>query len=307
MKTRIGTYIRKISVPLLIVIGLFATGCGGVDEANATTEKDPAAVSGSFVGKVEGAEIGVAVVAGEPAAEGQARTLSVYVCDGRALSLWFTGQAAGNQADLSTDGVSATVVVRAEGTSGTIALSGGRKLAFTALPASGAAGLYNVTVAANGTVRGTSETGSELTGQLAASEAPDGGPVVATASSGDQDVKLEALARQVRPGAYRWIVTSDRKVYGANSKGPSAGGVGGPSVSGPTDGSIVKIDAFPSPNAPDATEEICNMYAGFLQTTEGRLNDAIDSGADMSTLQSLYEGLEGGIEAAGNAGCIVLF
>ncbi len=179
-------------------------------------------------------------------------------------------------------------------------------------PASGPAGLYDVTVAANGTVRGTSETGSELAGQLAAvNGAPDDGPVVVTASSADQDVKLDALARQVRPGAYRWIVSSDHKVYGATGKvgRQEAWEVRSRAARPATRLSRSTPSRAPTPRMPPRGGATA-MPASCRQPRASS-NDALDAEAagqgDLTTISALDKALEGGIKAAGEAGCIVLF
>ena len=47
-------------------------------------------------------------------------------------------------------------------------------------------------------------------------------------------MKLTALGSHLTPGAYRWIVLTDGKVYGANKAGPSSGGIGGLQFKQPT-------------------------------------------------------------------------
>ena len=197
---------------------------------SASARGGDAIVSGSFAGKAQGAAVGVAVVAEKPAANGQARAISVYVCNGSSLSVWLTGTTAGNSADLkSADGrVGVHVELAPQRASGKVGLVGGSGFGFSVPRALGPAGLFDVNVAASGLLRGTSTTGGTLTGR-----AGTGGTrrapltVTATASANGQNVKLTAPGRHLTPGAYRWIVSSNEQVWGANRLGPIRGGIGG--------------------------------------------------------------------------------
>ena len=67
-------------------------------------------VEGTFVGKAEGDDAFVAVVA-SPAARGEERReLSVYACDAERLCEWFSGSAAGNSFRLGAEAAAATPV-----------------------------------------------------------------------------------------------------------------------------------------------------------------------------------------------------
>jgi hypothetical protein len=211
MRTRsrrtVATVVWALAVWLLIA------GCGGGKQAG----EGGVPVAGSFVGMVGGGPPGVAVVADKPAAQGQPRKVSVYLCDGRSINLWLTGQTSGNQANLASESgkARASVTLAADGPKGAITLPGGKRLDFTSEPASGVAGLYNVTIAANGAVRGASQTGGKLTGRVRAATS---GSVVATiTAAGGQEVK--AFARQATPGAYRLIVFSNGNLYGGKNFG----------------------------------------------------------------------------------------
>src|SRR5262249_29451739 len=118
---------------------------------------------------------------------------------------------------------SARVAVTARGASGAVVLPTGRQLAFTAAPARGVSGLYDVSVAV---LRGTSPTGATLAGRLGTGRLVARRTIVATASAGGQAVRLTAFARHATPGAYRWIVLPDLHVFGANRRGPGLGGIG---------------------------------------------------------------------------------
>jgi hypothetical protein len=146
------------------------------------------------------------------------------------LSVWLTGTTAGNTADLkSADGrVGVHVELEAQRASGKVGLAGGSGFRFVVPRALGPTGLFDVNIAVSGRLRGTSTTGGSLTGRAGA-----GGKllaretVTATASAGGRNVRLTAPGRNLTPGAYRWIVSSDGKVWGANRLGPIRGGIGG--------------------------------------------------------------------------------
>jgi hypothetical protein len=217
-----------------------ATGTGGSE----TTAVAP--VAGAFVGTVEGTTIGVALIADQPSAEGQPRTVSMYVCNGTSLAGWLTGQLAGNSGFLqSADHQLQAKIVELKPltATGVLGLSGGRQLRFTAKRAVGVAGLYDVTIA-NSVVRGTSSTGVTLTGRLSTTDSLAATTKVAvTATAGGQPVTLVAPARRLRPGTYRWIVLSDRTLVGANTLGPAAGSIGTRANPRPTGGKVVRISA----------------------------------------------------------------
>jgi hypothetical protein len=229
---------RRLAKLLSVSVLALSLGSG-----TASAASGDAVVSGTFAGKAQGAAAGVVVVAEKPTAEGQARTISVYVCNGSSLSAWLTGKTAGNVVDLkSADGqVGVHVALTALAASGKVGLLGGSGFSFRVFRTV-RAGLFDVTVTATGLVRGTSTTGGKLTGHVGTSgKLPSQGTVTATVSGGGQDVNLTAFARHLTPGAYRWIVLTDGKVWGANRLGPIRGGIGG--FVRPTGGSTTRIEA----------------------------------------------------------------
>jgi hypothetical protein len=198
-----------------VALAALAAGCGGQP---AEQPKPP--VQGTFVGMVGGGPPGVAVVANKPRAKGQLRAVSAYVCDGRAINEWLTGQALGNQVNLSSeDGQAAARVTLAQDSAkGTITLAGGRKLRFTALPASGTAGLYDVTIEPGGWLRGTSQAGGSLTGHLRdATKVPFVRGVSATITAGGSQMRVTAAAVRATPGEYRWIAFANGRAYGGKN------------------------------------------------------------------------------------------
>jgi hypothetical protein len=225
-------------VALIVALGPGPASAAGPSGVRAT------AVSGTFAGKVDRFGMGVVVTAEKPAAEGQARRISVYVCNGTSLSVLLTGTTTGNVADLrSADGrFGVQVVVDAQVASGKFGIAGGSGFRFSVPRAVGIAGLFDAGVAANGLVRGASPAGGSLTGRIGtAGRLTAEGQVMVTVTGGGQSVRLTARARHLRPGAYRWIVLSDRTVYGANKLGPALGGIG--SFVRPTGDKHVRIAA----------------------------------------------------------------
>jgi len=187
-------------------------------------------VSGTFAGKADGTEAGVVVTAEKAAAAGQARRISVYICNGTSLSVLLTGAVTGNLADLrSADGrFGVHVELTPQAASGKLGVLGGGGFRFSVPGAPGLAGLFDVGVTANGLVRGVSPTGGSLSGRVTtAGRLTGSGVVKAAVSSGGRVVQLTASTRHLTPGAYRWIVLPDRTVYGANKGGLRLGGIGG--------------------------------------------------------------------------------
>jgi hypothetical protein len=241
-----------------------ARGTGGTAAAAAPV------VSGTFVGKAAGGlQVGVTVVAEQPAAEGQARTISLYVCSGTSLSAWLTGQTSGNAIDLrSADGrVGAHVSLSALAATGKVGLLGGSGFGFTARRAVGVAGLFDLTIATNGTLHGASTSGARLSGRLGApAKLAASRTAVVTASVGGRTVKLTAPARHLRPGVYRWIVLTDGTVFGANRRGPGFGGIGGlPTLTlGPNGTRSVRITSAAGAGQPGYTDEVCASMAAIV-------------------------------------------
>lgn len=156
----------RITVGFAATLVLTLAGCGGGgqdDERNAAQK----AVDGTFVGKLKGTDAFVAVVA-EPVAGKQAkRELSVYVSDGKRLSEWFTGSVAENSFTARSADEDAEVKGKLNGTkvTGTVGLPGGKTVGYEAVPATGAAGLYDLSVSPKGKLSGASAAGIGLKGE----------------------------------------------------------------------------------------------------------------------------------------------
>jgi len=223
-----------LTVALVVALGGGTASASSLASAahrasdGATTPAAP--TSGSYVGTTEGAAIAVAVIAEAPAAEGQPRTISMYVCNGTSVSAWLTGQTPSDSAVLrSADRrFNARVKLGARNASGVLVLPTGRQLAFNAVTTSSVTGLFDVTVSENGAFRGTSPAGTQVSGRIgAAARLPSEATVRATAIAGGRNVALTAPARNLTPGVYRWIVLPDLKVVGSNKRDPRFGTIGG--------------------------------------------------------------------------------
>lgn len=224
---------------LAVVLAFGATNASASGRAPSAAEAATEVVTGSFAGKLDDAQVAVAVIAGAPPAEGQPRTISMYACNGTSIAVWLTGTTTGNSATLrSADGrFGAQVRVTTSRAGGTLTIPDGSTHRFVAPKVTLTSGLFDVTLAQSGVLQGRSTTGATLNGRVGATGALTAkGAVAASASAGGTVVKLTMLGRHLTPGTYRWIVLADGKVYGANRRGPGAGGIGGinPSlVSGP--------------------------------------------------------------------------
>jgi hypothetical protein len=218
--------LRTISASVVLVLATLA-GCGGNDDERENV-KEVKPLEGTFVGKAEGGEAFVAVVA-SPAARGdERRELTVYACDAERVCEWFSGPAGGNSFRVAAergDGEASGKLTRKQAT-GVIELSDGKTLRYEAKPATATAGLYDLTVSASGKLSGASATGVGLTGRSSIPK-PGGGSLKladgkrlkleVTRSSVDGSVPLGA-------GQVRVIVLSDQQLRGAARSRRTGGG-----------------------------------------------------------------------------------
>ena len=136
-------HIRYVLVGLAVAV---LAGCGsyGGDDENAEAASFAAAVDGSqaFVGAVVG--------------ESDRRVLA-YVCDGKSIASWFTGEAGddGNLDLTSADGTRLTGRVDGDSLTGSVVLPGGASHRFSAPAVTTPAVLYR----AKGQVRGEPAVG----------------------------------------------------------------------------------------------------------------------------------------------------
>lgn len=244
-----------------------------------------AVVIGSYAGKLDGAPAAVAVTAEAPAADGQPRTISMYVCNGTSLAVWLTGRTTGNSATLrSADGrFVAQVSVTPRRAGGVLSIPGGSDHRFVVPSVVRTSGLFDVTIARSGVLKGRSTTGATVGGQIgSAGTLPAKGTVAATASAGGAEVRLTELARHLTPGAYRWIVLADGKVYGANRLGPALGGVGGLTVTRRPGNKVARKISAGSAGVPGWNNARCQDLANKWDKLVESAGNDIAAGNDAS-------------------------
>ena len=282
---------------LVLALGV---ALGGGSAAGASPSAGTEVLSGSYAGKVDGASIGVAVIADRPRAEGQPRTISIYVCNGTSLAAFLTGQTTSNSAVLRSEDrrFNARVALAGIKATGVLVLPDGTKFGFAVNRTAGVVGLFDVTVTATGGVSGRSPSGATLTGHVGVGDKLLArGTVVATATAGGQHVKLTAFARHLTAGAYRWIVLTNRKVYGASVRGPGSGGIGGLlNVLRPRGKGVVRITDAGSAGQPGYDDEKCrglvqryghavnrwaNAVANNLSTAKDWEREALDTATEL--------------------------
>jgi hypothetical protein len=216
-----------MAMGFVLVLALWVTaGCGGSGgeygggSQQQEEQKATPPITGSFVGEAPDADAFVAIVAASPEEEGQERDVRAYLSDGERLTEWFTGRAEGNELDLTSEGGARLEGnLSTEASTGTITVEDDTTLTYTADLARGVAGLYNVTISEEGRVRGASETGGLLEGQLGEEEETrdeEVRPISGTFTSAEgQVVSFGVLGREADPDEYRWIVLEDGQAMGA--------------------------------------------------------------------------------------------
>jgi hypothetical protein len=137
------SHIRYVLVGLAVAVLAGCGSYGGDDEK---------AEAASFAAAVEGSDAFVGAVVGE-----SDRRVLAYVCDGKSIASWFTGEAGddGNVELTSADGARLTGRVEGDLLSGSVVLPGGASHRFSASAVSTPAGLYR----AKGQVRGAPAVG----------------------------------------------------------------------------------------------------------------------------------------------------
>jgi hypothetical protein len=233
----VGGFVSAL-VALLLVAGCFGGGAeqrqGASQEQTQeqTQEQSGPPVTGNFVGKAPDEDAFVAIVAASPdEEEGQERDVRAYLCDGKRISEWFTGRADANELNLiSEGGARLEGNLSPEASTGTITLKDDRTITYTADLATGIAGLYNVKVSDEGRVRGTSETGVILEGEIGEEpleepEEKEGAYLITgTITSPDgqaQDFRVLSASGPTE-NEYRYVVLEDGQIRGAR-KGRSTG------------------------------------------------------------------------------------
>jgi hypothetical protein len=159
-----GVLRRVLLLGTVVALITATTACGGSDEESAPDEA-PDGRAVVYVGAVAFSGDRIAVDLARPRADGLQR-VRAFVTDGtpEGDAEWFEGTATGGRMDMT----SVTGKARLSGTAadarldGTITLADGTERRFHTIAATGGAGIYEVTVAPNGSFRGVSESGAQL-------------------------------------------------------------------------------------------------------------------------------------------------
>jgi hypothetical protein len=235
MPTRDIGRLQSIGLMLVMLVALWLlVGCAGSPEDKSKQQSTPP-VAGNFVGEAPDADALVAIISSGPEQEGDAEhEVRAYLCDGKTINEWFVGKASGNDLDLSSESGAARLkgTLTPETSTGTITLADGRSLTFTANPATGVAGLYNVTVSDDGQLRGTSETGGRIEGRLGTQAASGYYPISGTLTPpGGGAQNFQASSTTAEAGDFRGIVLTADRIRGA-SKGEGGGFISSGSLGG---------------------------------------------------------------------------
>ena len=210
---------------LTIALALWlVVGCAGGQQSSSAQKESARVATGTFVGEAPEADAFVALIASEAEQGGEGgRQVRAYLCDGMTLNEWFWGTAAGNNLDLSSEGgARLAATLSPESTSGTITLPDGQAVSFRTSPASGIAGLYDVSFASDGTFSGTSADGARLLEARLGEEVNPGirriGGTITPSEGEPHDVEAFS-GTEAQPGEYRWIVLSDGQAKGGPKEG----------------------------------------------------------------------------------------
>ncbi len=221
MVKRTWTWLSCLAVLLVAPLA----GCGGEERTAQKPTTKP--LDGTFLGKVTGTNALVAVVAAPAAGKQERRDVTIYLSDGSKLSEWLDAAVERNSFTAASTDRGAKVKGELSGSSvkGTITLPGGDTARYEASRASGAAGLYELTVSPKGKLSGASATGIGLTGKAALGTDGSGTLKLAdgtrhkfdvTGNAGDSDLAL-------RSGQLRVIVLGDGELRGAGRLRGSGG------------------------------------------------------------------------------------
>jgi hypothetical protein len=201
---------------VMLASGSFA-GCGDSgDNDGDETEQTVKPVAGTFVGKVAKSDALVSVVVAEDTKGEETRAVTVYACDARRPCDLLSGSAIGNEftasAEAGEGGAEGTL--RRAAATGSIQL-GGEGMRFSADRATAAAGVYDLTVSANGKIRGVSAAGVALTGT---STLPEPGRGTLKLADGSRlmfkTTRTSADAGALQAGQVRLIVLPNGQIRG---------------------------------------------------------------------------------------------
>ncbi len=275
----------RSAIALVCVVGLAVlVGCGDDEDEGARPTTEPTGdgamrsgvyfgtvsmttdrVAFSFEGDHTGARVQAFVADGEPGGDAE----------------WFEGRAAGNQFTLT----SASGKARLQGTvdlahvMGTVTLRDGKPRNFHTIPATAGAGIYDVTVSAEGRFTGTSTTGNQL-------DARQSGEYVQgtiTTGSGERieyrNVDLTRVFRYEVPGgqAGRYTMIVSRHGLAQVGRGGADLKKGAPDVN------VVALDLA------ESSRPTPGIYYGKLSRTTDQLAMSLDTpGADDARRVRVY-------------------
>lgn len=215
------------SISLVVLLLASLAGCGDDDGGDGDeAEKKAKPVAGTFVGKAQGSEAFVAVVAAPPAKGQDKREVTVFVCDAERLCESFSGSASGNDFTAEAEDGEARATLSAKAATGRVEVPGAGTVRYRATTAAATAGVYDLTVSANGRIRGASAAGVGLKGQSTLPRPGNGSIRLAdgrrlkfeiTRNSSDDPIRLA-------PGEMRLIVLQDGQLKGAAKSRPAEGG-----------------------------------------------------------------------------------
>jgi hypothetical protein len=222
-RTRIWACFGVVAV---LVVPLL--GCSGDEAATTETAETRAKpVDGSFVGQLSRGDGFVAVVAAPPAAGEEEREVEVLVVDGSSVSEWFSGPISDNAfvAESEDGDAEARGKLTAETVTGTVELSDGTRVRYSAGRPAGAAGLYDLSISRRGKLTGASAGGLGLRGTI---KLPEGTGTLRLADGRRLKLNIsEAPATDLAhlgAGQVRLIVLPDGQLSGAGKSRPAAGG-----------------------------------------------------------------------------------
>jgi hypothetical protein len=216
-----------VVIPLAVLAGWAVIGSDDDGGADGTGGAREAAIDGTFVGTLSETDAFIAIVA-SPAARGQdEREVQVYVSDGERLSERFSGQSVlRNTFVATTDDRDAKARGRLteDSAEGSVELPDGKTVRYSAKPAAGAAGLYDLTVSSKG-LSGASAAGIGLT-SASTLRAPGTGTLkFADGKRRTFDVTGGSASNPIRlrAGQVRLIVLPDGQMRGAVDRRPASG------------------------------------------------------------------------------------
>ena len=217
MVKREWTWLSCLAVLLVAPLA----GCGGEDRPTEQGKSKP--LDGTFLGKVTGTNALVAVVATPASGKQEKQNVTIYLSDGTKLSEWLGGVVDRHSFTATSENAEAMGELDGNSVRGTLTLPDGKTVKYEASRATGAAGLYDLTVSPNGKLSGASATGIGLTGKTALGAAGSGSLKLADGTRHKFEVSDAARELELRSGQLRLIVLGDGELRGAGRARGSEG------------------------------------------------------------------------------------